>query len=84
MAAGARPKRGETDSEKGEDRHDEARGEENKNREDDRPESVRDGPMAGEEDEIGKEEAGGKERSAGGCPMRDAGSVEVEGGDVEE
>ena len=59
-------------------------GEENKNREDDLPESDRDGPMAGEEDEIGKEEAEGKEKAAGGSPMRGAGSLEVEGGDVGE
>jgi hypothetical protein len=53
-------------------------------REDDRSESVRDGPMAGEEDEIGKEEAGGKEEAVGGYPMRGAGSLEVEKGDVKD
>ena len=57
--------------------------EENKNREDGRSENVRGGPITGEEVEIGKEEAGGKEEAVGGCPMRGAGSVEVEGGDVE-
>ncbi len=39
-------------------------GEENKNGEEDRHENVRDGPMAGEEDEIGKEEADGKDEAA--------------------